>query len=93
MKKTTAATPAAPQEIDWTCIFRMEEAIARVWAITDLVVDRCLKEIESSGNEKAGEIATGLKLLEIESFTDLESAFDQVTAYCRNLRGVGVGKN
>ena len=93
MKKTTAATPAAPQEIDWTCIFRMEEAIARAWAITDMVVDRCLKEIEANGNEKTRSIAAGLKLLEIESFTNLESAFDQVTAYCRNLRGIGVGKN
>ena len=93
MKKTIAATPAASQEIDWTCIFRMEEAISRVWAITDMVMDRCIKEIESSGNENTQAIASGLKLLENESFTDLESAFDQVTAYCRNLRGVGVVKN
>ena len=82
-----ALTPAqAAQEIDWKCIFRMEEAIYRVWTISDMVVDRLTKELDDTENKFSGKVAAGLQLLETEALNSLEDAFDQVTAYCRQLR-------
>ena len=82
-----ALTPApTAQEIDWKCIFRMEEAIYRVWTISDMVVDRLTKELDDTENKFSGRVAAGLQLLETEALNSLEDAFDQVTAYCRQLR-------
>ena len=82
-----ALTPAlSAQEIDWKCIFRMEEAIYRVWTISDMVVDRLTKELNETENKFSGKVAAGLQLLETEALQSLEDAFDQVTAYCRHLR-------
>lgn len=90
-----ALTPApAAQEIDWSCIFRMEDAICRVWTISDMLVGRLTKELDDdSENKVSGKVAAGLQLIESEAFNSLQDAFDQVTDYCRQLRNQTQGRN
>lgn len=83
LARASTVTPTPP---DWSCIFRMENAIYRVWTLTDLVVEHLTKQLEASESDIRSKSAVGLQALEIEALNALEDAFNDVTTYCRHLR-------
>lgn len=86
MKRTkTCRAPRRIRPLDWGTIIRLEDAIYRANALTDLVVSKYAASLDEDSPSES-RILAGIITLEHEIFADLAENFDQVTSYARQLK-------